>query len=66
MDSVEESDVVLSVTLGQHEQWNVTTQEFPHPLASFSNPQAACAWAIQRAKPKRSRVLIGEIPVVVG
>ncbi|MEO7728302.1 MAG: hypothetical protein ABIS45_13695 [Burkholderiales bacterium] len=66
MDTIGESGVVFSVTLGQNDQWNVTTQEFLLPLASFSDPQTACEWAVERAKPMRGHVLIGDIPVVVG
>jgi hypothetical protein len=62
MDSVE-NDVVLSVLLGENQQWHVTTQNFSGPLASFDDPRSACEWAIQRAKPTRGKVLVEEIPV---
>ena len=65
MESVEQRGIDFSVTFGQNEQWHVTTQECPKPLASFKNPKTACEWAIQRAKPVRGRVWIGEVPVVV-
>jgi hypothetical protein len=66
MASIRESDVVLSVELGQDKQWHVTTQEIPQPLASFDNPQSACAWALWSVQPKRGKVLVAGIPVVVG
>ena len=66
MASIRENDVVLSVELGQDKLWHVTTQEIPQPLASFDSPQSACAWALWRVKPKRGKVFIGEIPIVVG
>jgi hypothetical protein len=64
MNSMQESDVVLSVARGQDEQWHVTTQESLQPLASFGSPQSACAWALGHAKPKRGQVFIGGTPVV--
>ena len=61
MNSIPDCDVVLSVLDGQNEQWHVTAQEASKPLASFDNPLAACAWAIERAKPMGSRIFDNEV-----
>lgn len=63
MDFDQESDLILSVSRGQNEQWRVTANDFGQPLATFDDPQAACAWAIARAKPRRGRVFFEAIPV---
>jgi hypothetical protein len=61
MDFYHESNVVLSVSLTKNKQWHVTWKDSKQPLASFDNPQAACAWAIAQAKPKGGRVLVEEM-----
>ena len=61
MNSIPDRNADLSVLHGQDEQWHVTSQDISKPLASFDNPQAACAWAIERAKPMRSRIFVEEI-----
>jgi hypothetical protein len=61
MDIEQESDFILSVSRGQNQQWHVSVQEVQQPLATFNTPQAACAWAIARAKPRRGRVLVEEL-----
>jgi len=61
MDMEQESDFILSVSRGENQQWQVSVQDLKQPLATFNTPQAACAWAIARAKPKRGRVLVEEL-----
>ena len=61
MQPDQESSLVLSVIRGNNNQWPVTAQDFHETLASFDNPQAACAWAIARAKPERGRVFVEEL-----
>jgi hypothetical protein len=61
MNSIQDRDTVLSVLRGQNEQWHVTTPKASKPLASFNNPQAACAWAIDRSKPMGSKIFVDEI-----
>ena len=61
MDFDPKGNLILSVSLGQNKQWYVSAQDLSHPLASFDNPQAACAWAIAVAKPKRGKVLVEEL-----
>lgn len=63
MDLAQESDLVLSVSRGKNKQWHVTAHDFRQPLTTFDNPQAACAWAIARAKLKRGRVFLEGILV---
>jgi hypothetical protein len=53
-----DQEVVFSVSHGQDRRWHVTTQDSPQPLVSFDDPQAACAWAIERAKPRRGKVFV--------
>lgn len=56
------SSPVLSVLRGPNQQWHVSAQDnLRQPLATFDNPQAACAWAIAHAQPKRGRVLVEEL-----
>jgi hypothetical protein len=66
VNSIPDRDVVLNVLRGQNGQWHVTVQGFSQPLASFQNLQAACAWAIDHARPTRGRVFVNEIPVIWG
>ena len=61
MDFSADGDFVLSVSLGQSNQWHVSARDVSHPLASFDEPQAACAWAIAVARPKRGKVLVEEL-----
>ena len=60
MNSHTENNLVLSVWLGQNKQWHVSARDFSLPLASFDNPQVACAWAIAVARAKHAKVLIEE------
>ena len=61
MDFKTEGNLVLSVSLGQNKQWEVSSQESSRPLASFDKPQGACAWAIAFAKPRRGQVLVEQV-----
>jgi hypothetical protein len=54
-------DLVLSVAPGQNNQWHVTALDSTDPLASFDDPQTACAWAVALAKPKQGRVVVEEL-----
>lgn len=60
MDFDQENNLDFRVSLGQNNQWYVTAQDFCQPLASFDSLHEACAWAIARARPKRSRVFVEE------
>ena len=61
MELNDSSDLVFSVLRAHNTQWHVTTQDSRQLLASFDNPQAACAWAIARAKPQRGKVFVEEL-----
>ena len=62
MNFVLKPNAVLSVARGHdQQQWHVTTQDLTKPLASFNDAQAACAWAIARARPVQGRVLVEEM-----
>ncbi len=61
MDIYHEINVVLSVSPGKDNQWQVTAEDNKHPLASFDSPQAACTWAITQAKLQGGKVLIEEL-----
>ena len=61
MDFDTEGNFVLSVSLGENNQWHVSARDVSRPLASFDEPQAACAWAIAVAKPRRGKVLVEEL-----
>ena len=61
MDIYHEINVVLSVSPGKDQQWQVTAEDLKQPLASFDSPQAACAWAIAQAKRQGGKVLIEEL-----
>jgi hypothetical protein len=64
MDFYHEINVVLSESPGKDKQWQVTAEDFKQPLASFDNPQAACAWAIAQAKFQGGKVLIEELETI--
>ena len=62
MNFVLKPNTVLSVVRGHDpQQWHVTAQDMANPLASFNDPQAACAWAIARARSVQGRVLVEEM-----
>lgn len=56
----QKGEFVLCVSRVHNQQWQVSVQDLQQPLATFDSAQAACAWAIARAKPKRGRVLVEE------
>jgi hypothetical protein len=58
MDFDSKSNLVLSVSPGHHQQWHVAEPGICPPLATFDTPQAACAWALDYAKPKGGRVVV--------
>ena len=51
-------NVVLSVVRSNQQEWCVMAEDVNEPLASFADPQAACAWAIERATPLNGQVLV--------
>jgi hypothetical protein len=65
MMSIKERDAVLNVIVGHDAQWHVTSEHSLQPLASFDDPQSACAWAIQRVKPVQGRVAVDGIPIAI-
>ena len=56
----QESNLDFRVSRGQNNQWHVTAHDLRQPLASFDSPHEACAWAIERARPKQGRVFVEE------
>ena len=58
MDFHYNTDFILSVVRMQDQKWDVRSQG--QTLATFDNPQSACAWAIAYVKPNLGRVLIEE------
>jgi hypothetical protein len=63
MDPDQESNPVLTVLRGQNDRWHVVLDDYRRPLATFDGPHDACAWAIARAKDKRARIFVENIPV---
>ena len=63
MDLNQESNPVLTVLRGHNDRWHVVVDNFRQPLATFERPHDACAWAIARAKSKRARIFVENIPV---
>jgi hypothetical protein len=61
MEHALKPNVVLSVVRSNQQEWCVMAEDVSEPLASFADPQAACAWAIERATPLNGRVLVEEI-----
>lgn len=61
MEHVLKPNVVLSVVRSNQQEWHVMAEDVSEPLASFADPQAACAWAVERATPLNGRVLVEEI-----
>jgi hypothetical protein len=61
MEQVLKPNVVLSVVRSNQQEWHVMAEDISEPLASFTDPQAACAWAVERATPLNGRVLVEEI-----
>jgi hypothetical protein len=61
MEHALKPNVVLSVVRSNQQEWCVMAEDVNEPLASFADPQAACAWAIERATPLNGRVLVEEI-----
>jgi len=48
MEHLLKPNVVLSVVRSSQQEWHVMAEDVSEPLASFADPQAACAWAIER------------------
>lgn len=63
MDFGEDCNLVLMVLRGQNDRWHVVVDDLRQPLATFERPHDACAWAIARAKSKRARIFVENIPV---
>ena len=61
MEHALKPNVVLSVVRSNQQEWCVMAEDVNEPLASFADPQAACAWAIERATPLNGQVLVEEI-----
>ncbi len=62
MNFVLKPNTVLSVARDhEQQQWHVMAQDITTPLASFNDPQAACAWAIARARSVQGRVVVEEM-----
>ena len=61
MEHLLKPNVVLSVVRSSQQEWHVMAEDVSEPLASFADPQAACAWAVERAAPLNGRVLVEEI-----
>lgn len=63
MDVNQDSNLVLTVIRGHNDRWHVVVDDLRQPLATFERPHDACAWAIARAKRKRARIFVENIPV---
>lgn len=63
MDFNQDSNLVLTVLRGHNDRWHVVVDDLRQPLATFERPHDACAWAIARAKSKRARIFVENIPV---
>ena len=63
MDVNQDSNLVLTVLRGHNDRWHVVVDDLRQPLATFERPHDACAWAIARAKSKRARIFVENIPV---
>lgn len=63
MDSNQDSNLVLTVLRGHNDRWHVVVDDLRQPLATFERAHDACAWAIARAKSKRARIFVENIPV---
>ena len=53
--------IIISVSPGINKTWDVMESPARKPLASFANPQDACAWAIEMARAKDARVVVEQI-----
>ncbi len=63
MDFNQNGNLVLTVLRGHNDRWHVVVDDLRQPLATFERPHDACAWAIARAKSKRARIFVENIPV---
>lgn len=63
MDVNQDSNSVLTVLRGHNDRWHVVADDLRQPLATFERPHDACAWAIARAKSRRARIFVENIPV---
>ena len=63
MDVNQDSNLVLTVLRGHNDRWHVVVDDLRQPLATFERPHDACAWAIARAKSKRARIFVENIPI---